>query len=67
MKKLYPWHPILSMRNPEEIAKTINKLIEDEMFYDRVGKAGRNWIMQYHDSLNVGKIYVERFLSATVS
>ena len=48
MKTLYPWHPVLTPRTPEEIASCLTDLYRDPAERMRRGAMGRRWAEEFH-------------------
>jgi len=48
MATLYPWHPILTPRTPEEIAESLGQLYRDPGERKRRGELGRRWAEEFH-------------------
>ncbi len=57
MKKMYPWHPIISTNTPEGIADEIAKLYFDKEYARRKGEESRSWSVEFHNHENAGKAY----------
>jgi glycosyltransferase involved in cell wall biosynthesis len=60
MKKMYPWHPIISTNTPEGIAEKIAKLYFDKEYARQKGEVGRKWAVEFHSHENAGKVYAEQ-------
>ncbi len=60
MKKMYPWHPVISTNTPEGIAEEIAKLYFDKTYTRQKGKESRSWAVQFHSHENAGKVYAEQ-------
>lgn len=60
MSKLYPWHPLVSVREPEQIAASLKKLWQDKSYRYDLGVKGRQWAETYHSPAGGGRIYVDR-------
>jgi glycosyltransferase involved in cell wall biosynthesis len=60
MQCLYPWHPILSAKSPDAIAKHLMDLYTNAEYRRKVGSQGRQWIEEFHSAQNASKIYVKR-------
>jgi glycosyltransferase involved in cell wall biosynthesis len=60
MKRLYPWHPILSARTEEEIANHFMALYHDEKLKKEIGKRGRAWVEAFHSEEGTGPVYVRQ-------
>jgi len=58
MKQLYPWHPILSPRTPDEIAACLGDLWRDPEARRKLGERGREWAVEFHSIGKVGAKYV---------
>ena len=48
MASLYPWHPILTPRTPDEIAACLTELYRDPAERERRGALGRRWVEEFH-------------------
>lgn len=48
MSRLYPWHPILTPRTPDEIAACLSDLYRDPAERQRRGELGRRWAEEFH-------------------
>lgn len=59
MEQLYPWHPILSAKEPEAIADLIAKIYFDKMAAETIGKQSRIWIDTFHSFENGIKRYID--------
>lgn len=64
MAQLYPWHPILSERTVDGIAKVLERLATDEEFNRATSARGRSWIEEFHAEQPAGRIYVSQVLDA---
>lgn len=61
MQQLYPWHPIVSVKEPEQIAEQIATFYFDSDKKEQQGKLSRKWVEEFH-SLKAGtKTYVHNF------
>lgn len=61
MKQLYPWHPIISVKEPEDIAEQIALFYFDESKRISHGELSREWAVKFH-SINQGtEIYINNF------
>lgn len=60
MKKMYPWHPVISTDTPEGIAEEIAKLYFDKAYTKQKGEESRRWAVEFHSHENAGKIYAEQ-------
>jgi len=58
MRELYPWHPILSSKNPEEIADIMAKFLLDKEAAAAQGEISRQWAEEFHSIENGTKIYI---------
>jgi glycosyltransferase involved in cell wall biosynthesis len=61
MKQLYPWHPIISEREPEKIADRITEFYFDKGKAKQHGELSRKWVEEFHSIKNGTKIYIENF------
>ncbi|HEY2720519.1 MAG TPA: glycosyltransferase [Chitinophagaceae bacterium] len=59
MKKLYPWHPIISAIEPEKIASQIAQYYFDRELACKQGKISRDWALKYHSIEEGSKIYAD--------
>jgi glycosyltransferase involved in cell wall biosynthesis len=60
MRQLYPWHPLLSTRDPGEIATLLHELYREPSRRDELGRRGRRWVEEFHAPAAVGRTYRER-------
>jgi spore maturation protein CgeB len=60
MSKLYPWHPMINVRNPGDIAAALDRLYQDPDYRLEIGKKGREWIRRFHAPQHALKTYAER-------
>lgn len=60
MCQLYSWHPILSTREPDEIASLLEQLWKDPGRRQELGRRGRRWVEEFHSAAATGRIYRER-------
>lgn len=60
MQLLYPWHPMLSAKSPDDIASHLMDLYTNAEYKRKVGTQGRQWIEEFHSSQNASQIYVKR-------
>jgi glycosyltransferase involved in cell wall biosynthesis len=58
MKQLYPWHPIISVREPEAIAEQIARFYFDKQLSLDHGHLSRNWAVQFHSIDEGSKTYI---------
>jgi len=61
MKQLYPWHPIVSAREPEEIAELIATFYFDKEKRERIGALSREWAVKFHSIKQGTAIYLKNF------
>ncbi|HYM95547.1 MAG TPA: glycosyltransferase [Chitinophagaceae bacterium] len=59
MKQLYPWHPIISAKEPEKIADEIAKLYFDKNLAKQQGEKSREWALKFHSFEAGARIYVD--------
>ncbi len=57
MKKMYPWHPIISTNTVEGIVKELESLYTDPQRREELGKKGRQWAIEYHSTPYIAKMY----------
>jgi glycosyltransferase involved in cell wall biosynthesis len=57
MKKLYPWHPVLSAHTAQGIADHLMNLYRNRSRGVELGVRGRKWIEEFHSYKNVAPIY----------
>ena len=60
MKQLYPWHPILSPRTPDEIASCLSDLYRDPEARRRRGEQSRKWAVEFHSLEQAAAHYVRQ-------
>ena len=58
MNRLYPWHPILSVKSPLEISNILQRLYKDCDYRRSVSRASREWALKFHSINNLGDVYV---------
>lgn len=61
MKQLYPWHPIISVKKPEDIAEQIAAFYFDEGKRISHGELSREWAIQFHSIKQGTEIYINNF------
>lgn len=61
MKQLYPWHPIVSARDPEQIAELIAEFYFNKEKRVEQGAISRKWVEEFHSLRNGAKIYINNF------
>lgn len=61
MKQLYPWHPILSAKEPEQIAELIATFYFDKEKRERHGELSRKWAEKFHSIKQGTDIYINNF------
>lgn len=61
MKQLYPWHPIVSVKTPEEIADAIALYYFDEQKRLEDGEHSREWAIKFHSIREGTEIYINNF------
>lgn len=59
MKQLYPWHPIISVKEPEAIAEQIARFYFDRKQATEHGEISRKWAVQFHSIDEGSKIYID--------
>lgn len=59
MRKMYPWHPIISVNTVEDIASEIEILYYSQERRDKLGKQGRAWVMENHSLEKIAILYQE--------
>ena len=59
MQELYGTHPLISVREPDEIAEALTKLYEDPDYRLKVGQEGLAWYKKYHSPSGAKKRYLE--------
>jgi glycosyltransferase involved in cell wall biosynthesis len=57
MKKLYPYHPIISEKDPEKLADLIAKFYHDKAYAMEIGETSRKWALEFHSLKNGSHIY----------
>lgn len=60
MKQLYPWHPILSPKTPDEISACLTALYRDPDARRRIGERGRDWAVEFHSIDRAAAHYVRQ-------
>lgn len=61
MKQLYPWHPIISVKDPEEIADRIAEFYFDKQKAKEHGELSRKWVEDFHSIKSGTQTYIENF------
>lgn len=61
MKQLYPWHPIISVKNPEDIAEQIAVFYFDVAKRIAHGEISREWAVKFHSIKQGTEIYINNF------
>ena len=61
MKQLYPWHPIISSKDPEKLAELIATYYFDKEKKEEQGRLSREWVMQFHSIKKGSEIYINNF------
>lgn len=61
MKQLYPWHPIISVKEPTDVAEKIAEFYFDREKAQQHGELSRQWVEGFHSIKNGTKIYIENF------
>lgn len=61
MKQLYPWHPIVSVKEPEDIAEKIADYYFDEKKGLEHGEISREWAVKFHSIKEGTNIYINNF------
>jgi hypothetical protein len=50
MRAMYPWHPFVNARTPEEIAEQLDLLAREPALRLQAGRRGRSWAIEFHAS-----------------
>ncbi len=58
MAELYPWHPILSSRDIDEVSVKLEELIRDNHHYQLTCEKSRTWINDFHSASKAGDVYL---------
>ncbi len=61
MKQLYPWHPIVSAREPEQVAAQIAEFYFDKEKRAQHGALSRKWVEEFHSIKGGTQIYINNF------
>jgi len=61
MKQLYPWHSIISVKEPEAIAEKIAEFYFDPQKAAEHGKLSRKWATEFHSVKEGTSIYINNF------
>lgn len=64
MKQLYPWHPIVSVRTPDQIAASLVDLWRDPHNRRLKGERGRQWAVEFHSIDRASARYVDQIREA---
>lgn len=65
MALLYPWHPMLSVGNEEDVVAILIRLAREPGWRADVGRRGRAWIEEFHTDAATGAHYARNI--ATVA
>ncbi len=60
LSSLYPWHPMLSGRTPDEVATHLVALNDSPDYRSKKGNQGRRWIEEFHSFEPVAEACAER-------
>lgn len=60
MKRMYPWHPILSSNEVTGNAELLLRLYRDVAFRRDVGERGRRWVDEFHAPEPAARVYACR-------
>lgn len=58
MDKLYPDNPIVTAREPREIAVRLQELFADPCRRTEIGEAGRKWALRFHSPDGAARVYL---------
>jgi glycosyltransferase involved in cell wall biosynthesis len=61
MNQLYPWHPIVSSKDPEKLAELIAMYYFDKEKKEAQGALSRKWVKEFHSIKNGTDIYINNF------
>ena len=61
MKQLYPWHPIVSAKEPEQLADLIAEFYFNREKKEEHGALSRKWVKEFHSMKNGTDIYINNF------
>lgn len=61
MKQLYPWHPVISSKDPEELAELISAFYFDKEKKEEHGALSRKWVTEFHSIKKGSDIYINNF------
>lgn len=61
MKQLYPWHPIVSSKDPEVLSQLIATYYFDKEKKESLGELSRKWVREFHSIKNGTDIYIKNF------
>jgi glycosyltransferase involved in cell wall biosynthesis len=61
MQQLYPWHPIISAKDPDTIAELIAEYYFDEKKRKEQGELSRKWVTEFHSIKKGTSIYLNNF------
>ncbi|VAW84000.1 hypothetical protein MNBD_GAMMA18-1517 [hydrothermal vent metagenome] len=59
MHELYGDHPLISVREPDEIADALTRLYKDPDYRFKVGQKGRAWYKKHHSPQGAKRRYIE--------
>jgi glycosyltransferase involved in cell wall biosynthesis len=67
MSRLYPWHPIVSARTPDDVAEALEKLFVDPEARVALGARGRDWVEEFHSYDAAAKRYASAIRRVTAA
>jgi glycosyltransferase involved in cell wall biosynthesis len=59
IKRLYPWHPVVAARTPEDIEAALLRLYRNPEDCRRQGALGRRWVSEFHAGDHLSRVYAE--------
>jgi glycosyltransferase involved in cell wall biosynthesis len=66
MSKMYPWHPILSEKEPDKISLLLEKLCFDTAFKEENAKKGPLWVSKYHSGHRIREQLKKQLLNGNI-
>ena len=63
MGTMYPWHPFLSAKEPEEVAEALEQLYRAPQERRRRGEDGVRWFNLFHSPAGAARVYLDHFVS----
>jgi glycosyltransferase involved in cell wall biosynthesis len=59
MKQLYPWHPVISVKEPQDIAEKIAYFYHNRQKAKEHGELSRKWVEEFHSIKKGSAFYID--------